>query len=563
MALPGAEFKIYRSDGSILETAIADHNGKVTIKKPEAGTYTVKETKAPEGYYLSSETFYITVGEGGIKGNYEIVNTPYANVVIKKRDAETGKPISGVRLEILDSDNNIVSSEMTNDEGSISFKAPHIGVYHIKEVEAPKGYQKLTSTYEFSIQENGEITGTTTLFNSKIQKIGKVMASYSSGLAGRGMVSFGSPNTPRTGDDTPIMLYVILLILSMAAMAGTGIKYFWKGKKRKRDTLLSLLLLAVVMSVSNLYTETAYAAQEKPAIATLSNADKVEIERIQGREILKVQSEPQVDESKLAKPEATYQYEGKEYKLKEYKVIETQISAREELVSDTITYDSVEQADRIPDSAVIEARDHLTGAVTNVTVPLKSYEYSDYRWVNGFQFLITVESADADSFALGDVLIPNQEEHPFKGYEKELLQLIHVSPDFYRILSAEWTGQPWMGENGIIYRQALAQGEKRIADVKAVYEGLVLMDAVPASATEAIYEAIPDADETDLGEPVDKTEQTVKLSLRDKLNAFIQWLAAHPIALAAGGLALIVIIWLVVIILQILASKKKEEEEND
>ena len=120
-----------------------------------------------------------------------------------------------------------------------------------------------------------------------------------------------------------------------------------------------------------------------------------------------------------------------------------------------------------------------------------------------------------------------------------------------------------MGENGIIYRQALAQGEKRIADVKAVYEGLVLMDAVPASATEAIYEAIPDADETDLGEPVDKTEQTVKLSLRDKLNAFIQWLAAHPIALAAGGLALIVIIWLVVIILQILASKKKEEEEND
>lgn len=562
-ALPGAEFKIYRSDGSILETAIADHNGKVTIKKPEAGTYTVKETKAPEGYYLSSETFYITVGEGGIKGNYEIVNTPYTNVVIKKRDAETGKPISGVRLEILDSDNNIVSSEMTNDEGSISFKAPHIGVYHIKEVEAPKGYQKLTSTYEFSIQENGEITGTTTLFNSKIQKIGKVMASYSSGLAGRGMVSFGSPNTPRTGDDTPIMLYVILLILSMAAMAGTGIKYFWKGKKRKRDTLLSLLLLAVVMSVSNLYTETAYAAQEKPAVATLSNADKVEIERIQGREILKVQSEPQVDVSKLSKPEATYQYEGKEYKLKEYKVIETQISAREELVSDTITYDSVEQADRIPDSAVIEARDHLTGAVTNVTVPLKSYEYSDYRWVNGFQFLITVESADADSFALGDVLIPNQEEHPFKGYEKELLQLIHVSPDFYRILSAEWTGQPWMGENGIIYRQALAQGEKRIADVKAVYEGLVLMDAVPASATEAIYEAIPDADETDLGEPVDKTEQTVKLSLRDKLNAFIQWLAAHPIALAAGGLALIVIIWLVVIILQILASKKKEEEEND
>ena len=51
-----------------------------------------------------------------------------------------------------------------------------------------------------------------------------------------------------------------------------------------------------------------------------------------------------------------------------------------------------------------------------MTVPLKDYEYTDYRWVDGFEFLITVEAADADSYALGDILIPRQEENPFAGY---------------------------------------------------------------------------------------------------------------------------------------------------
>ena len=68
-----------------------------------------------------------------------------------------------------------------------------------------------------------------------------------------------------------------------------------------------------------------------------------------------------------------------------------------------------------------------------MTVPLKDYEYTNYRWVDGFEFLITVEAADADSYALGNILIPKQEENPFVGYESNLLELIQVNPAYYQI----------------------------------------------------------------------------------------------------------------------------------
>ena len=107
-----------------------------------------------------------------------------------------------------------------------------------------------------------------------------------------------------------------------------------------------------------------------------------------------------------------------------------------------------------------------------MTVPLKDYEYTDYRWVDGFEFLITVEAADADSYALGDILIPRQEENPFAGYLNNLLELIQVNPAYYQIHTVEWTGEPWVAEDGVTYRQAIARGLKQVATVNATYEAL-------------------------------------------------------------------------------------------
>ena len=139
MPVAGAEFTFYRGDGSVLDTAVSDANGKITIKRPESGTYTIRETKAPDGFYISDKTYTVTIGQGGVQGDYEIVNVPNTTVTINKLDAETQEPLSDVKLQILDGSNHVVAEGWTDDNGQFGFVAPYVGTYHIKELEALEG----------------------------------------------------------------------------------------------------------------------------------------------------------------------------------------------------------------------------------------------------------------------------------------------------------------------------------------------------------------------------------------------------------------------------------------
>lgn len=55
--LSGAEFTMYDESGIPLETAISDEKGEFIFQGFPKGKYTIKETKAPEGYFLSENIF--------------------------------------------------------------------------------------------------------------------------------------------------------------------------------------------------------------------------------------------------------------------------------------------------------------------------------------------------------------------------------------------------------------------------------------------------------------------------------------------------------------------------
>ena len=93
-------------------------------------------------------------------------------------------------------------------------------------------------------------------------------------------------------------------------------------------------------------------------------------------------------------PEAQYIYENREYDLESYEVIEAVIEEHTKCVGDTITYDAVEQIDRVPGTCEIEATDDLSGQKNTVEAPLINYEYDNYRWINDFEFPVVVEAAD-------------------------------------------------------------------------------------------------------------------------------------------------------------------------
>ena len=61
IVLSDAEFTLTSQDGEVTKTATSDENGKIVFENISEGTYTLSETKAPEGYLPSEETLTVKV----------------------------------------------------------------------------------------------------------------------------------------------------------------------------------------------------------------------------------------------------------------------------------------------------------------------------------------------------------------------------------------------------------------------------------------------------------------------------------------------------------------------
>lgn len=271
---------------------------------------------------------------------------------------------------------------------------------------------------------------------------------------------------------------------------------------------------------------------------------------------------PVMPDIEIATPPDFYTYQGQEFLLEDYQVVDLEIPERQVAARDTITYEA-EQADNIPAFADIDVEDTLISKIYQVTVPLKEYSYDDYRWINDFEFFITVEEADAGYYALGNQLVPNSEESPFSGYEGALLDLIGVSQEAYRIESVGWVSGSWIGENGLVYREAIARGSKQVATVSAVYEGDVTLPSADAKALVAVYKT--PSEESITMEPVDSEESQTKQKtwwekMMDFFRQLFEFLRDRPVL--AIGIGIIIILVATVLILFILSKKRKKEDEK-
>lgn len=94
--LPGAEFTLTRADGKTY-TTVSDENGYLSFTGLDAGTYTLQETKAPEGYSLNDTKIPVeitaTYNENGTLNSYTIkVNNENTSSYTATYDAnEKGK----------------------------------------------------------------------------------------------------------------------------------------------------------------------------------------------------------------------------------------------------------------------------------------------------------------------------------------------------------------------------------------------------------------------------------------------------------------------------------------
>ncbi|MFP3375864.1 SpaA isopeptide-forming pilin-related protein [Bacillus sp. SIMBA_069] len=149
--LANAEFDIVK-DGVVVEHIITDKDGKAISKPLAPGKYTLKETKAPEGYQLKETEFEVNVtGDGIFPITVENAMTDKGNVEISKVDKENGSVLAGVEFEVQNEKGEVVRKVTTDKEGKAIVSNLSVGKYKLVETKSLPGYKKLTEPVSFEI----------------------------------------------------------------------------------------------------------------------------------------------------------------------------------------------------------------------------------------------------------------------------------------------------------------------------------------------------------------------------------------------------------------------------
>ncbi len=150
--------------GKLIATCVtdADGHGCFDADLPLA-EYTVKELKAPEGYWgtLTDVTLdgSYDSATGGQNVEFQSLCAEFANektkLWISKRDIANEKELPGATLEIYNEKNILVTSWVSSTKPHYIEKLP-VGKYRLVERSCPQGYG-YAEDVEFEIKENGEI----------------------------------------------------------------------------------------------------------------------------------------------------------------------------------------------------------------------------------------------------------------------------------------------------------------------------------------------------------------------------------------------------------------------
>ena len=152
-ALSGAKFQVwYAENGSTvgnlqeLGTFTTGEDGQIQLEKLEPGWYRIQEVSAPSGYELArpdSKDVFLKADEDQ---TITFENVPKSAIVIKKVDADTGKPLEGAyfRLSYLGGTSGtggtVIGEYRTSSNGTIVVTGLKAGTYVIEEISAPDGY---------------------------------------------------------------------------------------------------------------------------------------------------------------------------------------------------------------------------------------------------------------------------------------------------------------------------------------------------------------------------------------------------------------------------------------
>ena len=168
--LEGAWFRIRYlggtsgTGGTVIGEYRTSSNGTIVVTGLKAGTYVCEEISAPDGYVITdaTETVYLS-GKDQDVITVTFGNDKMGSLLIVKKDAVTGAPISDVEFFITDSDGSVIGTAngryVTDSAGTIRIDGLTPGMTVIaKEVRAKDGYILDDTPQSIKIKRNSVMT---------------------------------------------------------------------------------------------------------------------------------------------------------------------------------------------------------------------------------------------------------------------------------------------------------------------------------------------------------------------------------------------------------------------
>ena len=168
--LEGAWFRIRYlggtsgTGGTVIGEYRTSSNGTIVVTSLKAGTYVCEEISAPDGYVITdaTETVYLS-GKDQDVITVTFGNDKMGSLLIVKKDAVTGAPISDVEFFITDSDGRVIGTAngkyVTDSAGTIRIDGLTPGMTVIaREVRAKDGYILDDTPQSIKIKRNSVMT---------------------------------------------------------------------------------------------------------------------------------------------------------------------------------------------------------------------------------------------------------------------------------------------------------------------------------------------------------------------------------------------------------------------
>lgn len=164
--IQGVKFVVYDSSMTPIGEYESDDQGYVHLNKTlEDGKYYVREIVAADGYILDNKVKSFTVLAGDTAmiewentselGQIQVIKTSegYSSV----NGLPAGTPLSGAIFAVYDKQNNVVDKFQTNENGIGSSKKLPLGIYTVKEVQAPANYGLNPTVFTADIEFAGQV----------------------------------------------------------------------------------------------------------------------------------------------------------------------------------------------------------------------------------------------------------------------------------------------------------------------------------------------------------------------------------------------------------------------